>query len=351
MGRRQEQGLCVGVIGLGYFAGFHLRAWLNDPRVDRVVATDIDPAKRRAAAEIAGVEVFDDLALMLAGPNPEIVDIVAPPTTHGELISATLARGRVVICQKPFCTSYAEAELMADLADAVGGTLLVHENFRFQPWYRTLHHILSRGQVGSVFQARFALRPGDGRGRDAYLARQPAFRRMERLLIHETGVHFVDLFGWLFGPVTAIYADIRRLNPIIKGEDAGWMLLDHSTGTRSVFDGNRLSDHATDNPRRTMGEMQIDAEGGTLTLDGQGRLFLRLFGHGNSEQIPLIADMDEASFGGGCVAALCAHVTAAFAGQGAFENSAREYLPVIRASEAAYLSAQEGRKINLPTEG
>lgn len=170
---------------------------------------------------------------------------------------------------------------------------------------------------------------------------------MPRLLIHETGVHFVDLFQWFFGPVTAVYADLAQINPALKGEDAGQLSLMHAGGTRSLFDGNRLMDHVTDNPRRTMGEMWIEGEAGTLTLNGLGQVFFRKFGRQEAIAVPLVADIDDASFGGGCVAYLCQHVASAAAQGGAVENEAQDYLSVIRATEAAYESHASGRKIQL----
>lgn len=342
--------LSVAVAGLGYFSQFHLAAWARDPRVTLVGATDPDPARRAWAVDTFGVPVFDTLTDLLDQSDPDILDIVAPPPAHAQLVTEALRPGRVVICQKPFCTSLAEAETLADRAEAAGTTLLIHENFRFQPWYRTLKTFLDDGRMGQVWQSRFALRPGDGRGADAYLDRQPAFRAMPRLLIHETGVHFIDLFRWLFGPLTAVYADLRQLNPVLAGEDAGLLLMDHATGTRSQFDGNRLSDHVSDNPRRTMGEMSVEGEAGALRLDGQGRLWFRPFQSAAETCLPTTGPLDEGSFGGGCVAALCAHVVDAMTGQGDFENRARDYLPVIRATEAAYRSAREGRKIDLTEE-
>ena len=169
-----------------------------------------------------------------------------------------MAPDRVIICQKPFCKSIAEAEAVIAEADAVGAQIVIHENFRFQPWHREIKDFLDEEKMGTVWQARFALRPGDGRGADAYLSRQPAFQTMPRLLIQETGVHFFDLFRWMFGDVKSIYCEIRRLNFILEGEDAGFVIMEHQTGTRSFFDGNRLGDLVTNDPRRTMGVMDIE---------------------------------------------------------------------------------------------
>ena len=334
----------VAVVGLGYFSQFHLGSWASMPEVHVVATTDPDESRRQWAQNTYHVPVFAALD-KVKDQNPDIVDIVAPPPAHAAIIQALLKPGRTLICQKPFCTSLSEAESIVNAVRAADTRLIVHENFRFQPWHRTIAESLQEGLLGEIYQARFALRPGDGRGPDAYLERQPAFQTMPRLLIHETAVHFIDLFQFLLGPTTSIYADIRRLNPALAGEDDGVMIMNHQSGARSIFDGNRLSDHVSDQPRRTMGEMQIEGANGTLSLDGQGRIWMRKFGAQDATEVPLRQKVDD-GFGGGCVHALNRHVIDALQGKCAFENEAKDYLPVIALTDLAYASAEWGRKLD-----
>lgn len=336
----------VAVVGLGYFSQFHLAAWAAQPGAVLTAVCDPNAERAAQAATRYGVQAHSRLDTVLAD-DPDILDVVVPPAAQDALIRQALAPGRTITCQKPFCTSLAQAEALTDAAEAAGTTLLIHENFRFQPWYRRVKELLEAGEMGMPYQARFALRPGDGRGPRAYLDRQPGFQTMPRFLIRETGVHFIDVFRWLFGEIASVYADLRRLNPAIAGEDAGLLLLTHRSGMRSLFDGNRLADHVADNPRRTMGEMEIEAETGVLRLDGDGHLGLRRFDAQVFEPVPLNRHVDQTGFGGGCVAALIAHVIAALEGRGALENTARDYLPAMRAVEAAYRSAAEGCVIRL----
>jgi len=338
--------LRVAVVGLGYFSQFHLGSWAGMQGVDLIGVTDLDPDLTRETADRLGVTAYARIQAIL-DDDPDIIDLVVPPSAHANLIRACLKPGRTLICQKPFCLSLAEAEQITAEAETARTTLVIHENFRFQPWHRQVKAFLDAGRMGQVYNARFALRPGDGRGAQAYLARQPTFQQMPRFLVQETAVHFIDTFRWLFGPITAVYADLRQLNPVIKGEDAGTLLLRHETGAQSVFDGNRLSDHVAENPRMTMGEMDIEGEAGTLSLDGFGRLSFRGFGAQSGDPVPITAPVDASQFGGGCVDALNRHVVAALAQGHAPENTARDYLDVIRVCEAAYLSHAEGRRIAL----
>lgn len=332
----------VACVGAGYFSQFHYDAWARIDTVDMVGACDTDLARARAT----GVPAFDDLSDMITRTAPDLLDIIVPPPAHAATIRAALAAGiKWIICQKPFCTDMTEAHTIVAEAQAAGARLIVHENFRFQPWYRAIKTELDAHAIGKVLNATFRLRPGDGQGPKAYLDRQPYFQKMPRFLIHETAVHWVDTFRYLFGPITSVYADLRRLNPAIAGEDAGHVIFDHASGARSLFDGNRHLDHAADNLRRTMGEAWIEGTGGVLTLYGNGSVTRRAFG--SQTDVMVLASDTWNGFGGDCVHALQSHVIAAIHGAGQLENEAADYLTVLTVKDAIYDAAEAGRKLNL----
>ena len=332
----------VACLGAGYFSQFHIDSWNRIAEVALVGVCDQDLGKARATR----LPAFDDLSTMLVTTSPDVLDIILPPTAHAQAIEIAITAGvRKIICQKPFCASFEEAKEINELAKTAGATLIVHENFRFQPWYRAIKAALDQNLIGDVLQATFRLRPGDGQGADAYLDRQPYFREMPQLLIHETGVHFIDVFRYLFGDPSHVYADLRRVNPVIAGEDAGYVVFDYAGGQRAVFDGNRCLDHAADNTRRTMGEGLIEGTEGTLTLTGDGAVRLRKFGAYDADA--LLPPDNHDGFGGDCTHALQKHVVRGLMSKGAFENDAETYLDVIRIERAIYQSAREARKIAL----
>ncbi|MDF1775055.1 MAG: Gfo/Idh/MocA family oxidoreductase [Rhizobiaceae bacterium] len=331
--------LRVACLGAGYFSQFHIDAWARIPEVKMVGIANrsVDKAKR------TGFPAFGSLQRLLEETAPDILDIITPPQTHLDVIRAALDHGiKSIICQKPFCTSLEEARIAVELAAAAGVPLIVHENFRFQPWYREMARSLAAGDIGQVHQMTFRLRTGDGQGPQAYLSRQPYFQTMQRFLVHETAVHWIDTFRFLLGDIQAVYADLRKMNPAIAGEDAGYILFDFADGVRAIFDGNRHLDHATQNTRITLGEALLEGTGGTLTLSGDGSVHLRAFGETGTKA--LLAPQPWPGFAGDCVFALQNHVVAALLGKRQFENSAADYLRVMEVEEAIYRSAQEGRK-------
>lgn len=334
--------LRIAAVGAGYFSQFHVDSWHRMPEVELVGVCDRDPDK----ASATGAPAFQDLEAMLKAVAPDVLDIIVPPDAHVDCIRAAMAAGvQWIICQKPFTRSLEEARMIVQDAQEASVTLVVHENFRFQPWYRTMKAAIENEKIGEVLQATFRLRPGDGQGPTAYLDRQPYFQKMPRFLVHETGVHWIDTFRFLFGDPQAVYADLRQINPAIAGEDAGVVIFDHPDRCRAVFDGNRHLDHAADNLRHTMGEALIEGTTGSLQLFGDGSVTFRAFG--SMDATLLLPPGQGSGFGGDCVHALQAHVVRGILYQSVLENRAKDYLAVIEIEEAVYVSAMEGRKIRL----
>jgi predicted dehydrogenase len=276
---------------------------------------------------------------MLDATRPDLLDIVTPPAAHLALLGAAAQRGVDVICQKPLGGDLANARAMVRQAEAAGITLVVHENFRFMPWYREARRLIDGGTFGRLLDVAFRLRPGDGQGPRAYLDRQPYFQQMPRFLIHETAIHLIDVFRYLGGEVAGVFARLRRLNPAIRGEDAGHVLFDFTSGAAGLFDGNRLAGFPAANPRLTMGEMWLDGEAATLRLDGDGRLFLRRHQGVEAEHA---YGWHDRGFGGDCVLALQRHVLAHFQAGAPLENDGRAYLRNLEIEEAIYRSAASG---------
>lgn len=120
------------------------------------------------------------------------------------------------------------------------------------------------------------------------------------------------------------------------------VLFDHPEGVRTLFDGNRLCDHAADNHRRTMGEGVFEGTEGCLTLVGDGRVAIRAKA---SMELEIVLPADSwQGFGGDCVRHLQAHVVRALRDGSPLENTARDYLNVIRIRDAIYRSAETGMK-------
>ena len=173
--------LRLATVGAGYFSQFHHDAWMRLEEVELVAVCDLDIARAKTTADKCGAAgVFSDVEHMLDSVRPDLLDIIAPPPAHLACVRAAAERGVTVVCQKPFCDTIDDAVEASRVAEQHGVLLVVHDNFRFQPWYREIKTLIDAGRIGDVYQLSFWLRPGDGQGPHAYLDRQPYFQRMER---------------------------------------------------------------------------------------------------------------------------------------------------------------------------
>jgi predicted dehydrogenase len=338
--------LRVAVAGAGYFCQFQLDGWRRIPGVELVGICNRDLAKAKALAQRFGIaRVFGDLAPMLDATTPDLVDIVTPPVTHRAYVEETARRRLATVCQKPFGRTHAEAHALVGVAEAAGIVLAVHENFRFMPHFREMKRLLEAGRLGALHSIAFRLRPGDGQGPEAYLARQGYFQKMPRFLVFETAIHLIDTFRYLAGEVAAVTARLRRVNPAIAGEDAGYIIFEFAGGATGLFDGNRLNDHVAENPRRTMGECWLEGSAGVLRLDGDARLWWKP--HQRPEAEHAYERGRDDTFGGGACDALQAHVVRHLREGAALENSGADYLANMRIMEAVYASHAEERRIEI----
>ena len=332
----------IAVVGAGYFAAFHLEGWAHCG-ADLVGLCDLDAARADSLAKGFGVaHTYGDAALMLQALRPTLVDVVLPPQAQAPVVLAALSMGLPVICQKPFGTDLVQARQMTAAAAAARVPLVVHENFRFTPWFRECRRLIDAGELGRLHGISFRLRPGDGQGARAYLDRQPYFQTMPQLLVRETAVHFIDTFRYLMGEVRAVSARLRKLNPVIAGEDAGLIVFEFDDERTGLFDGNRLNDHVASNTRRTMGEMWLEGAAGVLRLDGEARLWFKP--HGQPEAEHVYERGGESAFGGACTA-LQAHVLSHLQQGSPLQNAAADYLQNLVVQAAVYRSHATGCRI------
>lgn len=328
------------LVGAGYFAQFHAEAWKRIAGVDLCAVTDPAPSKARQFAVKWGIaRAYESLDEALDKERADVVDIATRPDSHLDLTRRAARRGLHVICQKPMAPSFADCAAMCQACEEAGVRLMIHENWRWQPWYRELHRMLGAGTMGLPFQISFFWRTGDGRGPEPYPL-QPYFRDMPRLLVYESLVHLLDTFRFLFGEIRTVYCRNRRNNSWIAGEDQSLIHVTFADGRLGVIDANRLSGPGISPV--AMGRMVIESELGTWYLSPEGHL-----GHSSSDGTHQPLPWEPATFGykGDSVFATQRHLIQSLAENRPSESDGREYLKTVALVEACYLSHETGRPI------
>ncbi len=332
-------------IGAGYFSGFQYEAWNRIPEVALAAISNRTESKARKVMADYGIPRFyADWREMIDTERPDFVDIITPPETHEAICSHAASRGVAIVCQKPLAPTLAESARIVRNATEAGVRFMVHENFRWQPWYRAIKRILDDGRIGTPIHCYFRMRTGDGWGADAYLARQPFFREYPRLLVYETAVHFIDTFRYLLGEIDEVYAKLRRLNPVIRGEDAGQICFSFASGATAILDANRYNETEADNPRYTFGELRLDAIEGHLVMEADSSMRIKPLG---KDAQAVEYQRENRNFAGDCVYRLQRHFVDCLLAGAPFESHGEDYLKTLAVVDAVYDSADSGQAVRL----
>jgi D-apiose dehydrogenase len=336
------KGVCVGA---GYFSQFHFDAWQRIPEVRVTAVCDTDLGKAELACHRFGhSQAYSNYQEMFDLEQPDFVDVITPPASHAAICAEAGKRGIAIICQKALAPDFEQSTRIVETAKSHNVRLMVHENFRFQPWHREIRRLIDAGAVGDrLHQIYFRSRMGDGWGADAYLGRQPYFREMPKLLVFETGVHFIDTFRFLAGEIDETYAMLKRLNPVIAGEDSALLTFRFASGATGVWDANRYNESNCDDPRYTFGEFVVEGSGGSIRLYSDGRLTLQALGQ---KELDHVYHHERRGFGGDCVYFTQKHFIDGLLHDQPFETSGDAYLKTLRVQEAAYESASLNRPVS-----
>ena len=339
----QLKGVCIGA---GYFSRFHYEAWSRMESVRITAMCNRSMERAGPLMQEFGIENhYVDYREMIEREKPDFVDIITPPESHLEMTKFAAERGIHVFCQKPLAPTFAEAQKLVSLADGAGIRFMVNENFRFQPWHREIGRLVRKGVIGDTLHSlNFRMRTGDGWGPKAYTPRQPYFQTYPRLLVYETGVHFIDTFRYIAGDVRRVFASLRKLNPVIAGEDCGLLFFEFQNGAIGLWDANRFNDTTAPNPRYTFGNFLVEGDGGSIRLYTDGRITIQPLGGEEQEHGYF---HEERNFAGDCCFTTQNHFIDQLISGGEFETRGEEYLKTLAVQEAMYESARTGLPVDL----
>jgi D-apiose dehydrogenase len=330
------------MIGAGRFARFHAEAWRRVEGARIVAVADAAPGRAEEFSERFGIaRAYGDAAEMLERERPDFVDVVTRPDSHLEIARLAAQGGASVICQKPMARNWEECVAMVDVCAEANVRLFIHENWRWQPWFREIKRLLDQGAVGRPFYASFVMRNSDGRGAEPYAA-QPYFREMERLLVYEMVVHFIDAFRFLLGEFRGVFCRVGRVNTAVNGEDYALINLDFENGASGLIDANRFSGPALREPISE--ELIVEGDRGKIRLARDCRIWLDEYG--DAESLHDYAFPAE-GYRGDSVCAAQRHFISCLRTGERCESEGEDYLKTVAAVFACYDSAESGHVVNL----
>jgi predicted dehydrogenase len=148
--------------------------------------------------------------------------------------------GLHLVVDKPLAASVADAQRLADAADARGVVASVFHNRRFDGDFLTLRRLLGDGSLGELvrLESRFdRWRPEVDEGK----WREGGGPEDAGGVLFDLGPHLIDQVLDLFGPARSVYAEVRRLRPAARVDDDVFLAIEHSSGVLSHVTATMLA--------------------------------------------------------------------------------------------------------------
>lgn len=325
--------LRIGLIGAGWVTQHHLAGWQRQAGRARVVAIT-DPNQQRArerATAFSIDEVYEDAGDLFKNAEVDAVDIAAPREAHEPLVRLAAEHGLPILCQKPLAPTHAAAEALVRSTGHV--RLMVHENWRFRPYYRQIAEWLGAGRIGAVVQAQMTLLSSglipDERGVLPALERQPFLVSLDRALVMEILIHHIDTLRFLLGDLKVVHARTGKTCSAIKGEDRAAITFEGTQGATVMLLSNLL---AHGQPAALVDRLTLIGEKGVIRLAGNN-----LVCEGAS---PAELQYDLAACYLDSYTATISHFLDCLASGAPFETSPEDNLQTLRLVEDIYIENQ-----------
>lgn len=300
-----------------------------------------------------GARVVSGFEALLDVPGLDLIVVVTPNALHVSQVEAALEAGHHVVVDKPATPTRAEAEALADLAEARDLKLAVYHNRRWDSDFLTARRVLSEGGLGELR----GLRMHWDRFRPQVLDRWRDRPAVASGNLYDLGSHLIDQALLLVGMPDWLQGDVFAQRPggvtddgfeLLMGKgplriSVGVTLIAASGRDRFRLEGLEATYRKTGldvqedqlragvSPLDPAFGIEPESQWGEI-VDGQGR------------HNPVRPER-------GCWLSFYEAMREAITGDGEVPVTMRSAARTIGVIEAAHASAREGRRITLDAEG
>lgn len=306
---------------------------------------------------------LDDL---LSKERVDAVIIATPNKQHYPIAMKAIECGLHVLCEKPLAMNYTQAVQMADSAERAGVKTMVPFTYCFMPTARYIKELIEQGYLGKPYHLN--LRYYTGYARDGKYMWRFDLEESGSGVVGDLGTHWLYLADWFYGEVKAVSAMLGYQvprdphpdgQPYKLGDDSAVIMLEFESGAQGVLHVTALA--YEDTPFGQTHHMEFHGSSGTLysftDWDKAQRVSGAQVGEGAVRELPIpdhiwgtarrdyVPDTYKDVFrehdfmARGFISAIANDTPA--------EPSFRDGARIQRYLQAALLSAQEGRRVQV----
>jgi len=156
LGDDQGKSIGWGLVGASNIAREHMCAAIAaDARSRPVAVLSRSMTRANEFAAATGIpRAYDDITVLLADPDVDVVYVSTTNDQHKEQVLASAAAGKHVLCEKPLALSVADGVEMRDACIAAGVVMGTNHHLRNAPTHRAMRQLLEAGEIGTPLAAR-----------------------------------------------------------------------------------------------------------------------------------------------------------------------------------------------------
>lgn len=334
------------LVGCGRIANSHFESIkTHAERCELTDVCDVDPVALAAAVERTGAKGHANLTALLANSQADCLVLTTPSGLHPAQAAEAARAGFNVMTEKPMATRWTDGLAMVRACDEAGVHLFVVKQNRRNRTLQLLKQAVEKGRFGRIYMVAvnvFWTRP------QAYYD-SAAWRgtwEFDGGAFMNQASHYVDLLDWVVGPVESVMAYTGTLARDIEVEDTGVAALKWRNGAMGSINVTMLT-----YPKNLEGSITILGEKGSVRVGGVAVNEIKHWEF--AEPDPMDALLDEASYQTTSVYGFghplyYGNVIDTLRGETTPDIDGREGLKSLELLIAMYMSARDGKRVNLP---
>src|SRR5215213_9759961 len=141
-------------VGCGGRAKAHIAAMQACGAVELLALCDLDEKRLNTAGEQFGIERrYRDMGEAIRAEQPDLVDIVTPPTLRAAIVEPAIAAGaRALLIEKPIALTPSEMRRLVELGH--DRLIAVNTQYQWMPHWQRIWQLLREQQLGEIRMIR-----------------------------------------------------------------------------------------------------------------------------------------------------------------------------------------------------
>jgi predicted dehydrogenase len=226
----------VGLLGSGFISAIHADALRRTPGVEVVAVASPNEQHVREFARHNDIGVWTtNYQRLLERDEIDLVVLGLPNDLHCEATLAAAAAGKHVVVEKPMACNLAQCDQMIEACHRAGVKLMYAEELCFAPKYVRLKELVEEGALGDVFLVKQSEKH-DGPHAEWFWDTA----RSGGGVMMDMGCHGIEFARWILGKprIKSVYCDLKTNmhRNKTRGDDTSLLVIDFENGVTAYIE-------------------------------------------------------------------------------------------------------------------